>query len=112
MALTAATMRESIRRMYRDGGADDAARNAWMDGLSDTAQNRYLSGKLLTSSSDKGTSAGYQMFANWTPQEITDLVDRLRAYTDYADADAALAVFAYEPVAGIATAVTSSHWNA
>lgn len=103
MAPAAATVREFIRRVYRDGGANATTRAAYLDGLADTALDSQQKGKMLTLSSDKGTSVQYAAFAGWNPQDILDLIDEVREYITESTVTAALTAYNGKPVRGIVT---------
>jgi len=100
--------------MFRAASANtEAARITYLDGLADAALTKQLNGKQLTGTSDKGTSAQYALFAQWTPTQITDIVDFLRAYTGYSTSALAIAAFDAVPVSGIVNLVNrnSTNWG-
>jgi len=104
--------REFIRKMFRAASANtEAARNTYLDGLADSALSKQLNGKNLTGSSDKGTSAQYAMFAQWSPAQITDIVDFLRDYTGYSTAALAVAAFDAVPMSGVVNLVNRNAAN-
>lgn len=103
MAPAPATVREFIRRIYRDGGANSTTRAAYLDGLADTALNAQQKGKMLSMSSDKGTAVQYAAFAGWSPQDILALIDDVRGLISYSTVAEAIEAFDGRPVKGIAT---------
>lgn len=111
MAPSAATVREFLRRVYRDGGANATTRAAYLDDLADAALDAKTQGTLLTSSSDKGTSVGYQAFSGWEPDIILALIDEVRSLVTESTITAALAVYNALPVRGVVTFRTVSRWG-
>jgi len=103
MAPSAATVREFIRRVYRDGGANATTRGTYLDGLADTALTSQQRGKLLTMSSDKGTSAQYAAFAGWSPQDVLALIDEVREFITESTAALAIAAYNGTPMKGVST---------
>lgn len=111
MAPSASTVREFLRRVYRDGGANSTTRAAYLDGLADAALDAKNQGTLLTSSSDKGTSVGYQAFSGWDPDTILALIDEVRSFVTETTITAALAAYNGSPVKGVVTLRTVSRWG-
>lgn len=103
MAPSAATVREFLRRVYRDGGANSTTRGAYLDGLADTALTSQQRGKMLTLSSDKGTSVQYAAFSGWNPQDVLALIDEARAFIAESTITLAIAAYNGTPMKGVAT---------
>lgn len=111
MAPSAATVREFIRRVYRDGGANSTTRGTYLDGLADTALTSQQKGKMLTLSSDKGTSVQYAAFAGWNPQDVLSMIDEVRAYITESTVALAIAAYNGSPMKGVATIRTVCRYS-
>jgi hypothetical protein len=108
-ALTSFVKREFIRRIYREASpATEAGRNTYLDTIAETAMGLTMRGKILTGTSDKGTSAQYAMFANWLPSQVIELVDFARDYTSYSTVTLSLSSFAVVPTSGMVNLQNSS----
>ena len=106
-----AQVREFIRRVYRDGGANSTTRSTYLDDLADTAMDAQQKGKMLIGSSDKGTSANYLAFSGWSPDFVLTLIDEVRGYITESTAELALTAYRGSPVKGIVTIRTICRWG-
>jgi len=111
MAPSPATVREFLRRVYRDGGANATTRAAYLDGLADAALDAKNQGTILTSASDKGTSTGYQAFSGWEPDAILALIDEVRSFVTETTVALAIAAYNGTPVKGVVTLRTVCRWG-
>lgn len=87
-----ATQREFCRRLFRTGGSTDAARQAFLDDLADSALAAREAGTALIGTSAGGASAQFELFSDWTPDEILQLIDAARAWAAESTVEAALAL--------------------
>lgn len=85
---------EFCRLLFRSGGADAAARHAWLNALYDAAWSQQKDGKTLFSTSYSGVFTQFQVLSGWKPDAIINLVGEARAWADAADVTAALALIA------------------
>lgn len=91
MAASTPTRREFCCRLFRLGGATPAARNAWLDELSDSAALQQQGGAIVSTSAN-GASVSFQLPPKWSPDDAPALIDAARAWAEAADVDAALAL--------------------
>jgi hypothetical protein len=95
VAHTRAQLAEHIRRLFRLGGADAAARHAWLDTQGDqilAADLEEGAGGRIASTSAHGASVAFAPAPSRAAQDALGLIATLRPYADAPTLAAALAV--------------------
>lgn len=80
--LTAAILKEQIRKIFRIAAAGEQTAEEAIDALSDAALAAQQAGKTTISVSHQEATMGWATFAGWQPAAILELVSLCRDYLE------------------------------
>ncbi len=91
MLVDRATRTEFLRYVYANGGANEAARQAYISTWREAALDSLRDGGVISSASSNSNSTGFSVPSGWSPQQVMELAAWARSYVSEADVDDALA---------------------
>ena len=86
-----ATRTEFLRYVYANGGANEAARQAYISTWREAALDSLRDGGVISSASSNSNSTGFSVPFGWSPQQVMELAAWARDYVSESTITAALA---------------------
>lgn len=91
MLVDRATRTEFLIYVYANGGANEAARKAYISTWVQSAIDALRDGGVISSASSNSSSTGFSVPSGWSPQQVTSLASWARDYVSESTIDLALA---------------------